>query len=120
MQKKRAERRGIALAVLIIGLGYFFYSHSERETTITVRDKEAITRGGGGRGYGTRERAWLIHTDDGIYEVSASVAFMRLDIVTPTRELVVGGTYRVSIAGWSVPFLGWHPNIIEVIGGPSL
>lgn len=103
----------IALGVLLmIVLGILlypvFYLSSADTQKITVTDKERIAQREGGK--------FLVYTEDEVFENVDSWLFWKFNSSDVQNKLSVDSTYKVRTAGWRVPFLSMHRNIIRIDG----
>ena len=59
---------------------------------------------------------WQIHTEGETFRVSPD--WRRGEFAAGERyhSLKTGQTYRVRVAGWSLPFINWHRNIVNIEG----
>lgn len=99
------------IIVLVAILAYpIAYKTSEHKKTIKVTDKERITTGSGE----SISSKFVVYTDKGVFENTDSMLFMKFNSADVQNELKVGQEYRVTVAGWRVPFLSYYKNILEV------
>lgn len=93
----------ILFAVAIIGAP-FFKRLTEKTVTITVTDKEV-------KKYDNKDK-YLIYTDDGTYEITDTIAYLRFDSSDLYGEIEVGKTYECKVCGWRIPIFSSYKNII--------
>jgi hypothetical protein len=57
---------------------------------------------------------WQVHTVSETFRVSPDWRRCEFDAAERYHALSPGQTYRVKVAGWSLPFINWHRNIVHV------
>jgi hypothetical protein len=58
----------------------------------------------------------VIETDDGeshILQNKDAMWWGKWDSADVQQEIVEGGRYRLTVAGWRVRFMSWFPNVVE-------
>ena len=103
-------RVGIILGVIILGVliggGITCYRSSETTTTITVKNKERVATKNNGY--------YLVFTNNEVFCVKDSFAFVSWDASDRYNSLDPGKTYRVRVAGWRIKFFSLYRNILEI------
>lgn len=99
----------IVFIVLSI-LGSIAYIRSKTDITITVTDKERITK----TVEGNDASYYLVYTDTETFANSDSMLFFKWNSSDVQGQLKVNQTYKVTVAGWRIPFLSEYRNIIKV------
>jgi len=98
------------VAIILIIFGSIVYSvsyhNSVDEVSVTVVDKERINT--------TKSGKFLIYGQDEVFENTDSYVFLKFTSADLQRDLIVGETYTVKVAGWRIPFLSMFRNIITV------
>jgi len=97
------------LAVLIFGYP-IAYKSSGDVVTITIEDKERVTTGSGE----SISAKYIIYTDKGTFENTDTWIFGKWSSSDIQNDLKVGETYTVKTAGWRVPFMSMHRNIVKI------
>lgn len=59
---------------------------------------------------------WQIHTAEETFRVSPDWRRGEFAAAERYHSLEAGQTYRVRVAGWSLPFINWHRNIVHIEG----
>ena len=57
---------------------------------------------------------WQVHTTEETFRVSPDWRRGEFAAAERYHSLKAGETYRVRVAGWSLPFINWHRNIVLV------
>jgi len=83
------------------------YHASKTSTELTVLDKERIGLNG--------DYKYLIYGEEEVFENTDVFLYFKFNSSDVQRDLRIGETYEVEVAGWRVPFLSMHRNIIRVI-----
>lgn len=79
---------------------------SETTVTFTVEDK-AIKR------YDEDDK-YLVYTDNGTYEITDSLVYLRWDSSDLYGKIKVGETYEAKVYGWRIPIVSSYKNIVSV------
>ena len=93
----------IAIILLIIPIAE---RASETTVTFTVEDK-AIKR------YDDDDK-YLVYTDNGTYEITDSLVYLRWDSSDLYGKIKVGETYKAKVYGWRIPIVSSYKNIVSV------
>lgn len=113
MKQKTADEAfvgGCILAVVaaVIGLIILISSWygSARDVTFTVKnDTRSCT---------SKSCTNLIYTDHGVFQDVDSIFSNKYNSSDIYGQLCVGGTYKVHVRGWRIPFLSEWPNILKI------
>jgi hypothetical protein len=107
--------RVIGVCVLLLAAVFSYpiaYRSSAETMTVTVSDKERTTSVSG---ESTISR-YLIFSEEGeVFENTDSVLYLKFDSSDVQGHLKRGQKYEVKVAGWRIPFLSSHRNIIRVV-----
>lgn len=60
---------------------------------------------------------WQIHTAEETFRVSPDWRRGEFAAAERYHSLKAGQTYRVTVAGWSLPLINWHRNIVNIEDG---
>jgi Protein of unknown function (DUF1523). len=101
----------IAVLVFIIGTG-MAYAYATRSTiTATVTDKGIKTES-----YNQNyvDSNYMIYTDNGTFEDTDSIWYMKFNSSDVYGNIEVGNTYTFQVYGWRIPLFSCYQNIITV------
>ena len=110
----RLLRRGIlqlgwlsvVAPIILLIVGHMAWYKSTAETiTITVHDKERVAY--------SESSEYLVFTNSEVFSCSDSYYFGKFNSADVYGRLQQGARYKVKVAGWRVPFLSMHRNIIS-------
>lgn len=106
--KNRMTNVAITLLLVFLVFGYpMSYYNSQETVTIEVLDKERI-------GLSSDNYKFLVYTSDEVFENTDSLLYLKYRSSDLQRDLTVGEEFTVTVAGWRVPFLSMHRNIIRI------
>ena len=103
-----APLMGIGLLTLIICAGIYRTSAQVTEITVTKEERTVL-----GTGENLHSK-YLVYTNDEVFENTDSWLFLKFNSSDLQGKMEPHRAYRVKVAGWRVPFLSWHRNIVEV------
>ena len=113
MRQKTADRLFVGAVItfvvaLVAGVIWVIaaYFGSTREVTFTVHNES--------RSCTSKSCTNLIYTDHGVFKDSDSLTAGKFNSSDIYGELCPGGTFRVKVRGWRIPFLSEWPNILVV------
>jgi len=95
------------LIILVIFTYPLSYYNSQEVVTIEVLDKERI-------GLDNGKYKFLVYSTGEVFENTDTFLFLKYRSSDLQRDLTTGETFDVKVAGWRVPFLSWHRNIIKI------
>ena len=102
-----------ALALLIVH--EVAYLTTYEIITIAVVEKSTIFKEGDPRPLdGYKPINWQVHTADETFRISPDWRRGEFAAAERYHSLAPGRTYRVKVAGWSLPFINWHRNIVHI------
>ena len=113
-------KNNLPAIIIVVGLicllgGYpTAYYLSATETTITVSRLERIVESSGSGETQSTTSKYLVFTDNEVFENTDSWLYLKFSSSDLYAKLKEGGTYRVKVAGWRIPFISWYKNIIEI------
>lgn len=103
---------GFLIAFIVIGMfgitPLVAYG-TKADATFTVKEKERVCDGGQS---GTCK--YLVYTDQGVYENTDSLWYLKFDSSDVYGSLEEGKTYNAKVYGFRLPFFSMYKNIIEV------
>lgn len=101
----------IAILLLISGCSSLIMQKGNVETIEGVITDEYVKR------YDDSDYFHIvITTDDGeshILQNKDALWWGKFDSADVQQDIVEGGRYRLTVAGWRVRFLSWFPNVVE-------
>jgi hypothetical protein len=93
----------IAVLVLaVIAVNVYSTYGTQRTVEFTVKHRE---RTGGDQG------KYLVYTDQGVFEDTDSIFYLKFDSSDVYNQLEEGGTYRCDVYGRRFGLFSWYPNI---------
>ena len=95
----------IFVTVLAVGSGVV-YRNTAETVEITVIEKERVIS--------NDESKYLIFTEDEVFENTDTFVFLKFNSSDLYRDLRVGETYTVTVAGWRLPVLSMYRNIVRI------
>lgn len=106
--KERLTSSLFTLLIIIVVVGYpSAYYNSQEIVTIEVLEKERI-------GLRNDNYKFLVYTPTEVFENTDTFLFFKYRSSDLQRDLTVGEEFKVRVAGWRVPFLSRHRNIIRI------
>lgn len=106
MSDKSIFISGIIFLILLFAYPTTYHA-SKTSTELTVVDKERIGLNG--------EYKYLIYGEAEVFENTDKLLYLKFNSSDVQRDLEIGETYVVEVAGWRVPFLSMHRNIIKIV-----
>lgn len=101
---------GIVAVIILFVITPIVVEHAlEKTVTFTVQDK-AIKRDNSSN---SNDDKYMIYTDNGVYEDTDSLAFLKFDSSDVYGQLKIGHTYRCDVTGVRIPFFSMQRNIID-------
>jgi hypothetical protein len=102
-------------ALLLVAIHEIAYFTTYETITIEVAQRNTIFKSDhADPSEGYLPINWQIHTAEETFRVSPDWRRGEFAAAERYHSLKAGQTYRVRVAGWSLPFINWHRNIVNV------
>ena len=108
----RGSLPGFVAVPLLEGDVAAYYASAEA-VEIRVEDKSAGWAHA--RDEGNPQVSFLVYTDRGVFQVGWEPLFLDFAAAERYHALKKGGSYRVLVAGWRLPFTNWYPSIVKLL-----
>ena len=99
----------LVLALVIFTAYPIAYKMSSEVIEITVSEKERITTGSGK----SIDSKFIIYSDSEVFENTDSWLYFKFNSTDFQNEFTVNQTYKVTVAGWRIPFLSMYRNVVS-------
>lgn len=96
----------ILTIVVLVSIVGFAYRNTAETVEIYVLEKERVVQGESSR--------YMIFDENEVFQNTDAFLFLKFNSSDLYRDLRVGETYTVTVAGWRVQFLSMYRNIIRI------